>query len=150
MITSNYTSFFPGGYLSHEVNLSLTHSGDTIVLGNVSFLYFTPSNIETLTMTRIAAGNTTTSVAVVTADYQCGTSMGQRRFFFAQFNGGNAATVRLDYCAVLNAALAQDYPRGSPHAWVLWQVSEDSSPAIALYMAGQWDNVTHVALWVGS
>ncbi len=43
----------------------MTHSGDAIVIGNVSFLYLTPSNLETRTMTRGATGNTTT-VAVVT------------------------------------------------------------------------------------
>lgn len=149
VITPNFPIFFPGGYYSHVVNFTFTHSGDAIVLGNVSFLYVIPSNLETRTITESGGGNATTTVAVVTADYQCGTSLGQQRFFFAHFNGRNTRTVRLDYCAVLNAALTQSYPRGSPHAWALLQVSRDTSPRVALYMAGQWDNVYHVALWVG-
>lgn len=149
VITPNSSTFFPTGYYSHEVNFSFTHSGDAIVLGNVSFLFVTPSNLETRTFAESGGGNATTTVAVVTADYQCGTSLGQQRYFFAHFNGGRTGTVRLDYCAVLNAALTQSYPRGSSHAWALLQVSRDASPHVALYMAGQWDNVYHVALWVG-
>jgi hypothetical protein len=149
VITAHSSTFFPRGYYSQEVNFSFTHSGDAIVLGNVSFLYVTPSNLETRTVTESGGGNATTTVVVVTAEYQCGTSLGQQGFFFAHFNGRSTRTVRLDYCAVLNAALTQSYPRGSSHAWALLQVSRDTSPPVALYMAGQWDIVYHVALWIG-
>jgi len=148
LITSNASSFFLRGYYSHEVNFSLTHSGEVIVLGNVSFFYVIPSNLETRTMTATTGRNATTTVAVVTAEYQCGISLGQRRFFFAQF-GSSSATVRLDYCAVLNEALNQQNPRGSTDGWALWQVSRDSTPPVALYMAGHGESVNHTALWVG-
>jgi hypothetical protein len=145
LVVSSPSTYFPNGYYSHEVNFSLTHSGDAIVIGNVSFLYLTPSNLEMRTTTR-ATGNTTTTVAVVTADYQCGTSLGQRQFFFAQLSGNS--TVKLDYCLVLNTATAQSYPRGSPHAWALAQVSTGTSPLVAIYLAGTWDRVYLVELWV--
>lgn len=139
LITSNGSSFFPRGYYAHQVNFSLTHSGEVIVLGNVSFLYVAPSNLETRTMTVSTGQNATTTVAVVTAEYQCGISLGQRRFFFAQF-GSSPATVRLDFCAVLNEALNQQNPRGATDGWALWQVSRDSTPPVALYMAGHgWE-----------
>lgn len=149
VVTSDGAMYFAGGYYSHRVNFSLTHSGDVIQLGPYSFLYTTPTNLETRTMTVGSGGAATTTVAVVTADYQCGTSLGQRRFFFVQGLGGaDGPAYTLDYCLVLNTAVAQGAVQGGvAHPWDIWQIAP-SSPAVAIHMSGTGESVSLVELCV--
>ncbi len=151
VVASDPSTYFPNGYYSQVVNFSLTHDGDAIVVGNVSFLYVTPSNLETRTMAPGGAGNATSAVAVVTADYQCGTSMGQQRFFFAQvLDGGTANAVKLDYCLLLNTAIANGAHQGGVASpWDLWQISTGIAPTVAIHMTGTGESVSLVELCVG-
>ena len=150
VVTSAYSNYFPNGYNSQLVNFSSTHSGDVIMVGNVSFLYVTPSNLETRTMTVGPTTNPTTTVAVVTADYQCGVSMGQQRVFFAQLPAGHKGeAVKLDYCLVLNTAIAQGaYAGGVAHPWDLWEVSTGLGTTVAVHMTGSGEQVSLVELCV--
>ena len=151
VVTADAAAYFPDGYDSHVVNFSVTHSGDAVVVRNYSFLYVTPSNLETRTITIGASGQTTTTVVVVTAEYQCGVSIGQRRLFFVQplVSGGNT-TLKFDYCLVVNAAIAQGALQGgAAKAWDLWQVSAETTPAVAVHMAGIGEDVSLVELCVG-
>lgn len=151
VVTGNASGYFPAGYSSHVMNFSATRSGDVVVVGNYSFLYITPSNLETRTMQVGASGQSSTTVVVVTAEYQCGASLGQRRLFFAQptASGGNT-TFRLDYCLLVNTAIAQGALQGGvPRAWDLWQVTAGATPAAALHMTGSGEYVSLVELCVG-
>jgi hypothetical protein len=149
IVTSDASGYFPNGYHAHVLNFSSTHSGDVIVMGNVSFLYVTPTNLETRTMT-VGSTGATTKVVVVTADYQCGTSMGQQRFFYAQMlNGGSGNAIKLDFCLVLNTAIAQGaYQGGVAHPWALWQLSTGTNPTVGVHMAGSGEDVSLVELCV--
>ena len=150
VVTSNTSGYFPHGYNSHEVNFSLTHSGDLIVVGNASFLYVSPTNLETRSMAVGPSASATTTIAVVTADYQCGTSMGQQRVFFVQMLNRDANSAsKLDYCLILNTAISQGaYQGGVAHSWELWQVSTALGPAVALHMTGSGEDVSLVELCV--
>ena len=148
VVTPAYSAYFPNGYYSHVVNLSSTHSGDVIMVGNVSFLYVIPTNLETRSMTVGPAGSATTTVAVVTADYQCGVSMGQQRVFFAQpLNGASGDALKLDYCLVLNTAISQGaYAGGTAHSWDLWEISTGLGTTVAIHMTGSGEQVSLVEL----
>lgn len=148
VVTSDSSGAFPRGYYSHTVNFSLTHSGDAIVLEGYSFIYSVPTNLETRTLTIGTGAQASTTVAVVTADYQCGSSLGQRRFFFVQAMGSQGVTYTLDYCLLLNSAIAQGALQGGvAHPWDLWEVAP-SSPSVAIHMAGTGEHVSLVELCV--
>ncbi|HKT22113.1 MAG TPA: hypothetical protein VJR06_05860 [Nitrososphaerales archaeon] len=151
VVTADASTYFPHGYISHVMNFTATRSGDGVVVGNYSFLYVTPSNLETRTMSVGTSGQSSTTVVVVTAEYQCGVSLGQRRLFFAQpLASGVNATFRLDYCLLVNTAIAQGALQGGvARAWDLWQVSAGSTPAVALHMTGSGEGVSLVELCVG-
>ncbi len=144
VITSDPAAYFPHGYYSHAVNFSQIANGDSIAVGNASFLYEIPSNLETRTTT---TGGTTTTI-VVTAEYQCGTSLGQRLFFYAVL--GNETGFKLDYCMVLNTAIAQGaYRSSTAQSWSLWEISANAAPRVAIHMEGSGEYVSVVELWVG-
>lgn len=149
VVTSDPSELFPHGYYSHAVNFSLTHSGDVVVIGGYSFLYAVPTNLETRTMTLGTGSQSSTTLGVVTADYQCGSSLGQRRFFFAQALGAqNSTTYAFDYCLLLNTAIARGALQGGvPHPWDLWEVAP-SSPPVAIHMVGTGEQVSLVELCV--
>lgn len=149
VVTSDVSGLFPRGYYSHAVNFSLTHSGDAVVVAGYSFLYTVPTNLETRTMTVGTGSSTSVTTVVVTADYQCGSSLGQRRFFFAHAIGSqNSTTYALDYCLLLNSAVAQGALQGGvPHPWDLWEVVP-SSPLVAIHMSGTGEHASLVELCV--
>lgn len=148
---SDPSTYFPDGYYSQVVNFSSTHDGDAIAVGNVSFLYVTPSNLETRTTASGGAGNVTSTVAAVTAGYQCGTSMGQQRFFFAQVPDGRTANaLKLDYCLLLNTAIANGAHQGGVASpWDLCRISTGTAPTAAVRMTGTGESVSLVELCVG-
>ncbi len=151
IVTSDPSPYFSNGYYSHVVNFSRTNPGDVIVVANFSFLYVRPTNLETRTMTMGMGNDKTTTAVVVTADYQCGTSMGQRQFFFVQpVYGGSGTAYRLDYCLLLNTAISQGaYQGGVAQSWDLWQISMGDGPTVALHMTGSGEYVSSVELCVG-
>lgn len=137
--------YFPTGYNSKLVNLSQLSNGDLLSIGSVTFQLDYPSNLETMTT---SIGGTST-VITVTADYQCGISLGQRIFFYAKF--ANAAEAKLDYCLILNNAVQIAQRTGNlSTSWNLWQIPLNTSPTVALHMTGNGEHVTLIELWTSS
>lgn len=131
ILTSDPTPYFPIGYYSTLVNFSELQNGSDLVVGGTTFRFAIPSNIELRTTT---VGGIST-VITVTADYQCGISLGQRLFFFAQLTNNNE--FRLDYCLLLNnAAQMMQQSNNFSMTWSLWQISINTSPTVAIHMEG--------------
>lgn len=143
VLTTSPTPYFPIGYYSEVINFSAINNGSNITVGGTTFRFSIPSNIETRTTT---IGGVST-IITVTADYQCGISLGQRLFFFAQLS--NDSEFRLDYCLLLNNA-AQEMQRSNNFSmtWSLWQISLNTSPTVAIHMRGMGIDVVVVELWV--
>jgi hypothetical protein len=142
VVTSDPSRYFPSGYDSVQVNFSSIRNGDVLTVGVTPVRYYVPSNLETRTTTVSSTATTIT----VTADYQCGTSMGQRRFFEARLANGD--DFQLDYCLVLNTAIAQGaYKSGVPQSWSLWEVSMGTTPIVAIHLAGNGETVNATELW---
>ena len=135
--------YFPTGYYSQIINFSLTHNGSSVTVGVTTFRYYIPANLETRTTT--ISGVTT--IINVTVDYQCGISLGQRLFFFAQLQNGNE--FRLDYCLLLNNAVQMAQRSNNfSMTWSLWQISLNTLPTVAIHMEGTGIDVGVVELWV--
>lgn len=145
ILASDPTPYFPTGYESKVLNLASLANGNGISVAQIPFRVEFPSNIETRTTTINGASTTIT----VTADYQCGVSLGQRKFFHAQLPNGNE--MKLDYCLVLNTAvqIAQRNQNMSMN-WNLWQISLNTYPTVALHMRGSGENVQSAELWVST
>ena len=145
ILTSDATPFFPTGYASKQVNFSGLSNGSVITVDQIPFWVEFPSNLETRTTTINGVSTTIT----VTADYQCGVSLGQRRFFHAQFPNGQE--MKLDYCLVLNTAV-QIAMRSNNMSmtWSIWQISLNTYPTVALHMIGTGENVASAELWVST
>ncbi|MCL5067711.1 MAG: hypothetical protein M1368_05080 [Thaumarchaeota archaeon] len=143
LLTADPEPYFPIGYNSERVNLTNLQNGTNVIVGVTNFRFSIPSNIETRTTT---IGGVST-VITVTADYQCGISLGQRLFFFAQLQNGNE--FRLDYCLLLNygVQLAQRSNNLSM-IWSLWQISLNTSPTVSIHMVGMGESVNLVELCV--
>lgn len=143
VVTSGPSPYFPNGYESLPVNFSSIRDGDVLVVGATSIRYYLPSNLESRTTT---VSSTVTTITT-TADYQCGNSLGQRRFFEARLVNGSE--FQLDYCLVLNSAIAQGaYRSSTAHSWSLWQISGGTAPIVAIHMSGQGEYVDVTELWV--
>lgn len=145
ILTSDPMPYFPTGYSSKLLNLSTLSDGTMINVGPIAFRVELPSSIET----RTTSTNGVTTTITVTADYQCGVSLGAREFFHAQFPNG--ADMKLDYCLVLNTAeqVTQRYQNMSMN-WNLWQISLNTYPTVALHMRGSGENVASAELWVST
>lgn len=144
VVTPDGSTYFAGGYYSRALNFSQIANGDSLTVGSTSFRYDRPSNLETRTTT---TGGATTTI-VVTAEYQCGISLGARIFFYARLDNGTE--FKLDYCLVLNTAIAHGaYQSSTAQRWSLWEVSENTTPVVAIHMQGKGEQVSAVELWVG-
>ena len=145
ILVTNPTPYLPTSYNSKVVNFSNVSNGDFITVGTTDFQLVIPSNLETRTTT--LGGNTTT--ITITADYQCGISLGQRIFFDAALS--SKVTARLDYCLILNTAVQIMLRTHNMSAtWSFWQISLNTSPTVALHMTGNGEKVTLVELIVSA
>lgn len=145
ILTSDPTPYFPTGYESKVLNFSELYNGTVINVGQIPFWVEFPSNLETRTTTINGVSTTIT----VTADYQCGVSLGQRKFFHAELP--NNQEMKLDYCLVLNAAVQSAlHSKNMSMIWNLWQVSLNTYPTVALHMSGYGENVASAELLVST
>lgn len=129
-------------HLSKTVSMAGVSDGYTIDVGQSAFRLVVPSNIET----RTTQHSGTTTVVTVTADYQCGISLGQRMFFDAKLPDN--MTARLDYCLILNNAVQLAQRSGNlSMGWSLWQIPLGTYPVVALHMSGTGEQVGLVELW---
>lgn len=144
ILVSDPTTFFPTGYESSVLNFGLSN-GTLITVAQIPFWVEFPSNLETRTTTINGVSTTIT----VTADYQCGISLGQRKFFHAQFPNGQE--MKLDYCLVLNTAVQMAMRSDNMSIiWSLWQISLNTYPTVALHIIGTGENVASAELWVST
>ena len=145
ILASDPTPYFPTGYESKTLNLSSLANGNVISVAQIPFQVEFPSNIET----RTTAINGSSTTITVTADYQCGISLGQRKFFHAQLPNGN--DMKLDYCLILNTAVGMaERSQNMSMSWNLWQISLNTYPTVALHMRGAGENVVSAELWVST
>jgi hypothetical protein len=145
LLVSDPTPYFPSGHVSNTVNMSRISNGDVVDVGQAEFLLVIPSNIET----RTTQFGGTTTVITVTAEYQCGISLGQRMFFDAKLPGN--MTVRLDYCLILNSAVQAMQKSGNFSTnWSLWEITVATHPTVALHTSGTGEHVESVELWSSS
>ena len=143
VLTGDPTPYFLSGYYAKPVVFSELNYGSNVTVGNTTFQYIVPSNLETRTTTITGVS----TVITITADYQCGTSLGQRRYFLANLPGGNV--VKLDYCLVLNeAACEMQQSNNFTKSWSIWQVSVGTYPTVAIHLAGLGLDPSLVELWV--
>ncbi len=143
VFTNDSSPYFANGYYLRAVSPSEMFDGDTVVVGPTSFRFELPSNIELGTST---TGGTTTVVTTI-MDYQCGISLGSRKFFRAHLADGS--DFMLDYCLVLNTAIQRIGYANSDPPWNLWQISKGTIPIVAIHMSGKGESVSLVELWVG-
>jgi hypothetical protein len=143
VVTGDPSLYFPSGYYSQNVSLGGLGDGGSVTVGQTTFRLEVPSNL--VTSTTVVGGVSTT--VVVTVDYQCGQSVGQRFFFHARL--ANGSDFILDYCLVLNQAASGFEAAGAPQQWSLWQISLGTAPIVAIHMEGTGDNVSTVELCVG-
>jgi hypothetical protein len=116
-----------------------------VTIGQTNFRLELPSNIETRTTTL----NGVSTVITVTADYQCGVSLGARRVFHVQLQNGNE--MKLDYCLVLNNAVQiMQRSNNMSMMWSFWQISLNTSPTVAIHMTGIGEDVHQIELWVSA
>jgi hypothetical protein len=142
LLVSDPAPYFPSGHVSNTVNMSRTSNGDVVDVGQTEFFLVIPTNIET----RTTQFGGTTTVVTVTAEYQCGISLGQRMFFDA--NLPSNMTVRLDYCLILNSAVQTMQRSGDfSMSWSLWEITVATYPTVALHMFGTGEHVESVELW---
>ncbi|MDG6998114.1 MAG: hypothetical protein JRN15_03260 [Nitrososphaerota archaeon] len=143
ILTADPFQYFNTGYYTEPVDISRLSDGNNLTVGDTTFQYIVPSNLETRTTTITGVS----TVITITADYQCGTSLGQRRYFLANLPGGNV--VKLDYCLVLNeAACEMQQSNNFTKSWSIWQVSVGTYPTVAIHLAGLGLDPSLVELWV--
>lgn len=145
ILTSDPTPYFPAGYETKVLNFSGLSNGTMINVDQIPFWVEFPSNLETRTTTINGVSTTIT----ITADYQCGVSLGQRKFFHAELPYNHE--MKLDYCLVLNTAVQLAlHSQNMSMNWSLWQVSLNTYPTVALHMIGSGENVASAELWVST
>lgn len=143
VVTGDPSLYFPAGYYSQNVSLDELGQGGNATVGGTTFSLEIPSNL--VTSATVIGGVSTT--VVVTEDFQCGQSIGQRFYFHARLNNGSDFV--LDYCLVLNQAAKGFEAPGAPQQWSLWEVSLGTDPIVAIHMEGVGGGVSSVELCVG-
>jgi hypothetical protein len=135
VVMGNASQYFPNGYYSQRINISLMTNGTQVVLGGVTFTHITRSS--------------------PIIDYTCPS------YFYATLLNGSQLV--LDPCyryyatrttyATVTTSISGSYTaygiQGYPGPWSIWAVSKNTVPTVGIHTEGFGDRVALMELVVG-